>query len=78
MNITPSGQTLGARIEGIDLGEPLSDADFRTILRALGQHGVLCFPRQTLTTPNSPPSAAASASWRSMSPICSTSPSSPR
>ncbi len=51
MQITPSGQTLGARIEGIDLAQPLSDADFRTILRALGQHGVLCFPRQTLTTP---------------------------
>ena len=46
MQIVPSGQTLGARIEGIDLGATLSDSDFRTILRALGQHGVLCFPRQ--------------------------------
>lgn len=51
MKITPSGQTLGARIEDIDLREPLSDADFRTILRALGQHGVLCFPKQTCDTP---------------------------
>jgi taurine dioxygenase len=51
MEIMPSGQTLGARIEGIDLGEPLSDSDFRTLLRALGQYGVLCFPRQTFDTP---------------------------
>jgi taurine dioxygenase len=47
VNITPSGQTLGARIDGIELAAPLSDADFRTLLRALGQHGVLCFPDQT-------------------------------
>ena len=47
MHISPTGQTLGARIEGIDLQQPLSAADIRTILRALGQHGVLCFPRQT-------------------------------
>lgn len=46
-NIIPSGQSLGARIEGIDLANPLSDADLRTLLRALGQHGVLCFPNQT-------------------------------
>ena len=44
MEITPSGQTLGASITGIDLAQTLSDADFRTILRALGAHGVLCFP----------------------------------
>jgi taurine dioxygenase len=51
MKITPTGQTLGATIEGIDLAAPLSDGDFRTILRALGRHGVLCFPEQTLETP---------------------------
>lgn len=49
MQIIPSGQTLGARVDGIDLGQPLSDTDRRAILRALGQHGVLCFPRQTMT-----------------------------
>ncbi len=48
MDITPSGQTLGARVTGIDLAQPLSDGEFRDILRALGEHGVLCFPRQTL------------------------------
>jgi taurine dioxygenase len=51
MDIIPSGQTLGARVEGADLGVPLSDSEFRTVLRALGQHGVLCFPRQTFDTP---------------------------
>jgi taurine dioxygenase len=48
MHITPTGQMLGARVEGIDLQTPLSKADIRTILIALGQHGVLCFPKQTL------------------------------
>jgi taurine dioxygenase len=51
MQITPTGETLGARIEGIDLAQPLSDDGLRRILRALGEHGVLCFPAQTLTTP---------------------------
>jgi taurine dioxygenase len=51
MEIVPSGQTLGARVEAVDLDQPLSDADFRTVLRALGQHGVLCFPDQTFETP---------------------------
>ena len=48
MQIIPSGEVLGAQIEGIDLGQPLGDAEFRAILRALGAHGVLCFPAQTL------------------------------
>ena len=48
MLISPSGQTLGARVDGIDLREALTAADVRAILRALGAYGVLCFPRQTL------------------------------
>jgi taurine dioxygenase len=51
VDIIPSGQTLGARVENIDLADPLSDNDFRTLLRALGRHGVLCFPRQNFDTP---------------------------
>ena len=47
MRIIPNLHSLGARIEDIDLAQPLSDPDFRAILRALGAHGVLCFPRQT-------------------------------
>ena len=50
MNIHPSGKALGATIEGIDLAQPLSDPDFKQILRALGEHGVLCFPKQRLQT----------------------------
>jgi taurine dioxygenase len=48
MRIAPTGKILGANIEDIDLSQPLSDQDFRQILRALGEHGVLCFPRQRL------------------------------
>ncbi len=47
MQITPNSHSLGARAEDIDLSQPLSDPDFRAILRALGAHGVLCFPHQT-------------------------------
>ena len=48
MRIELTGGTLGATVDRVDLGQPLDDADFRTVLRALGAHGVLCFPRQTL------------------------------
>ncbi len=48
MRITPNNAGVGARIEQIDLAAPLSPEDFRTILRALGQFGVLCFPQQDL------------------------------
>ncbi len=51
MKITPTQKTLGAIIDGIDLSRPLQKADFGTILRALGEHGVLCFPGQTLDAP---------------------------
>jgi alpha-ketoglutarate-dependent taurine dioxygenase len=50
MKIHPSGKALGARIEGVDLAQPVSDGDFKQVLRALGAHGVLCFPRQRLET----------------------------
>src|SRR5208337_2840784 len=48
MKIKPGGGVLGARVEGIDLRRPLSDAEFRQILRALGEHGGLCLPAQQL------------------------------
>lgn len=47
MRIIPNGQ-LGARVEGIDLSEEFGDNTFRVLLRALGEHGVLCFPGQDL------------------------------
>src|SRR5262245_26726886 len=50
MKIHPSGKALGARIDGMDLAQPVSDGDFKQVLRALGEHGVLRFPRQRLET----------------------------
>jgi len=46
--IEPSGRILGATVSGVDLSQPLSDADFATVLVALGRHGVLRFPAQRL------------------------------
>lgn len=42
------GDGLGARVRGIDLARPLSEADFALILRGIARHGVLCFPDQHL------------------------------
>src|SRR5215470_18302000 len=50
MKIEVSGKALGARIDSVDLNQPVSDGDFKQILRALGAHGVLCFPKQQLET----------------------------
>ncbi|HEV7803237.1 MAG TPA: TauD/TfdA family dioxygenase, partial [Burkholderiales bacterium] len=49
--IRPTGQTLGATVTGVDLAQPLSDADFAAIIAALGHHGVLRFPDQRLDAP---------------------------
>ena len=48
--IIPSGATLGARIEGLDLSKPLPDETFNALVEALGRHGVLKYPKQALTT----------------------------
>ena len=50
MKFIPSGQSLGARVEGIDLSKPLSDETFRALEQALGHCGVLSYPKQTLTS----------------------------
>src|SRR5690606_7116077 len=49
VRITPTGETLGARVEGLDLSRPLSPRDLGILLTALARHGVLCFPGQKLT-----------------------------
>ena len=49
IEIMPSGKILGATISGLDLAQPLSDADFGAVRGTLGAHGVLRFPRQQLT-----------------------------
>jgi len=48
LSIEPSGQVLGATVHGVDLRHQLSHADFASVLRALGEHGVLRFPGQAL------------------------------
>jgi len=49
MHVTPSGKILGATIEGSDLSRPLQSNQLKILLDALGQYGVLRFPRQQLT-----------------------------
>jgi len=46
--ILPSGHTLGATIEGLDIAR-LAGGDFEVVEQALAEHGVLRFPRQELT-----------------------------
>jgi taurine dioxygenase len=48
LTIKPTAHSLGASIEGIDLSKPLSEAHRGAVLRALGEYGVVCFPRQKL------------------------------
>jgi taurine dioxygenase len=50
-DIEPTGETLAATVRGIDLSHPLSDPDFAAIVSALGRHGVLRFPDQSLDAP---------------------------
>jgi taurine dioxygenase len=47
--IIPSGAVLGATVESADLAAPLDDAAFAALLEALGEHGVLRFPGQSLS-----------------------------
>ena len=49
MKFAPSGHSLGARVEGLDLAQPLSNEQFLALEQALGKYGVLSFPSQTLT-----------------------------
>jgi len=48
MEIIPSGQILGATVEGLDLSRPLAEDALERVTQALGAHGVLRFPRQQL------------------------------
>ncbi len=50
IQVTPSGQGLGARVDNIDLSQPLSQEQYKTIEGLLGKHGVLWFSKQTLTS----------------------------
>jgi taurine dioxygenase len=48
LSIEPTGAILGATVRGVDLSQPLDEADFGRILLGLGRHGVLRFPDQRL------------------------------
>ena len=49
LKVIPSGESLGATIEGIDLAIPLDGNLLEEVLQALGRHGVIRFPRQQLS-----------------------------
>jgi taurine dioxygenase len=51
MKVIPSGDRLGASMEGLDLSRPLSPKEQETVFKNLGEHGVLRFPKQQLTPP---------------------------
>ena len=48
MQVFPGSESLGATIEGVDLAA-VSDTTVEAIVQALGRHGVIRFPRQTLS-----------------------------
>ena len=48
LTITPLAGALGARVEGLDLREPLEDGALRAVSAALDEHLVLIFPDQHL------------------------------
>ncbi|MBZ1350707.1 TauD/TfdA family dioxygenase [Alcaligenaceae bacterium LF4-65] len=50
MIIEPNSVTLGARVLELDLSSTLKESQVDALMRALGQHGVLEFPEQALTT----------------------------
>lgn len=52
MRIVPSGHTLGATIEELDLSQPLHGAVFEQVIRALGEYNVIRFPDQKLSGAN--------------------------
>lgn len=48
IKVSASGKILGASVTDIDLSRTMSAEDFGSIVRALGEHGVLVFPGQRL------------------------------
>jgi alpha-ketoglutarate-dependent taurine dioxygenase len=52
LKIQPTGQTLGARVLGIDISKPIDDEILDNLKSALGEYGVLCFPDQDLEAKN--------------------------
>ena len=59
VTINPNDAILGATVEGLDLSQPLAPDDFRAVLGALGQYGVLRIPNQSIGAPELKKFAAA-------------------
>src|SRR5436305_2971359 len=49
VEIVPTGAALGAEIRGVDLAQPLDDAEFAAIEDAYNRHGVIFFREQRIT-----------------------------
>ena len=49
--IQPTGGALGADVYGVDLSQPVSDATFKKIAEAWGEHLVLRFSGQKIDDP---------------------------
>ena len=49
ITVTPTGESCGAYIDGVDLTQPLSSADIEDIRQAWGQHHVIIFKDQKLS-----------------------------
>jgi taurine dioxygenase len=49
VKLTPTGETLGATLEGLDLSRVLKSNEVEFVMQALGRYGVLRFPKQDLT-----------------------------
>jgi len=50
MRIVSTERPLFARVEDVDLSKPLGDGAVSAVTSALGEHGVLCFPGQDLSS----------------------------
>ncbi|TGG93596.1 TauD/TfdA family dioxygenase [Natronospirillum operosum] len=48
LEIKPTGQSVGAVVNGLDLSKELSVETFKVLVQALGEHGYLSFPHQSL------------------------------
>ena len=49
LKVTPYSSALGALISGVDLAQPLGDAEFAVIRQAFHDHGVIFFRDQQIT-----------------------------
>lgn len=48
IKVSPTGEGLGATVEGLDLSVPMGADTASSLLKLLAQYGVLCFPKQDM------------------------------